>query len=333
MSLISKISEKRLNNFIVQSGQSNFLQAWEWGEFQKGLGRQIWRIGTERKGALIASALIIKKTLPLGRCYLYCPRGPVFSNFESSLFKDFLAKIREIGRKEKTVFFRFDFPESKLPIKSSSHLVQAPFDVQPKHTLILDLRKDETNLLQEMKSKTRYNIRLAKRKGVQIRQSLSSEDLQKFLSLIKTTAQRDGFKSHPESYYREMVEFFGKKGLLQIFLADYEGETIAVNLVLFFGRQATYLHGASSNEHRNVMAPHLLQWEQIKEARKRGCLHYDFWGISSERQGVNSKTKSWSGITRFKKGFGGKEVGYAGTRDLVLKPSWYRIYKVFRRKK
>jgi len=345
MSLILINSEKYLNNFIVQSGQSNFLQSWEWGEFQKSLGRKIWRIGTVRKRELIASALIIKKTLPLGRCYLYCPRGPAInfqfpclpvgeaiSNFQK-VWNALLSKIKEIGREEKAVFFRFDFPDSRLPIKLNGDFVKASIDVQPRHTLILNLQKDQNDLLQEMKPKTRYNIRLAKRKGVQIRQGLKPRDLNRFLELIETTAKRGRFRVHPADYYRRMVEVLGKGGLLRIFSADYRGKTIAANLVLFFGRLATYLHGGSDNQHRNVMAPHLLQWEQIQEAKRRGCFQYDFWGIRPKVQSLKFKVQSWSGITRFKRGFGGKEVSYAGTHDLVLNPFWYRIYKMCHGKK
>ncbi len=355
MSLILINSEKRLNNFIVQSGRSNFLQSWEWGEFQMGLGRKIWRIGTVRKRKLIASALIIKKTLPLGRCYLYCPRGPAMNfqfprlrqrrtsgqaispptpkadeqagNFQK-VWNAFLSKIREIGREEKAVFFRFDFPDARLPIKPSGDFVRAPIDVQPRHTLIVNLQKDQNDLLQEMKPKTRYNIRLAKRKGVRVRQGLKPRDLNKFLELIETTAKRDKFRAHPADYYRRMVEVLGKGGLLRIFSADYQGKTIAANLILFFGRSATYLHGGSDNQHRNVMAPHLLQWEQILEAKRRGCLEYDFWGITAPA----AQFPKWEGITRFKKGFGGEEVGYAGTYDLVLNPLWCRMYKIFHKK-
>lgn len=102
-----------------------------------------------------------------------------------------------------------------------------------------------------------------------------------------------------------------------LFIAEYQGKTIAANLVNFFGPTATYTHGGWDWEYRSLMAPHLLQWEQIKEAKNRGCKAYDFWGIDK----IN-----WPGITRFKKGFGGKEVNYIGTFDLILKQAWYSAY-------
>ncbi len=108
---------------------------------------------------------------------------------------------------------------------------------------------------------------------------------------------------------------------VELFLADFKNKIIAANIVVFWEKTAIYLHGASDYEQRNLMAPHLLQWEQIKEAKKRGCIEYDFWGIDE---------KKWPGVTRFKKGFGGREVEYPGAFDLIFQPVWYKIYKIGR---
>ncbi len=365
MNILEISQREQLNNFIVQQGESNFLQSWEWGEFQKSLGRKIWRFGIEEK-RLISSALVIENKLPLGRSYFYCPRGPAFSNFQFSIFPPaspeatpasqakrcgrakrwragnfqkkiwpiLFSKIKGITRKEKAVFFRFDYPYLKLPKFLKDKVVQSPRDVQPRSTLILDLTKSEEEILAEMKPKTRYNIRLAQRKGVVVRQGVGQKDLDLFLSLVKETSRRDGFKIHPEFYYQKMVDFLGTEGLLKIFLAEFKGKVLAANLVLFLGKRATYLHGASSNEYRNVMAPHLLQWEQILEAKRRGCKEYDFWGIRTESRIKNQELRdneTWEGISRFKKGFGGNEVNYAGTYDFILDNFWYKIYRFIRR--
>jgi lipid II:glycine glycyltransferase (peptidoglycan interpeptide bridge formation enzyme) len=118
-----------------------------------------------------------------------------------------------------------------------------------------------------------------------------------------------------------MVEVMGENNL-KLFIAEYEDRIIAANIVMFFGNRAVYLHGASSNECRNLMAPYLLQWEQIKEAKKQGCEIYDFWGIDE---------KKWPGVTRFKKGFGGEEIDYSGTFDFIFDKTWYEIYKIAKR--
>ncbi|MFA4880170.1 MAG: peptidoglycan bridge formation glycyltransferase FemA/FemB family protein [Candidatus Doudnabacteria bacterium] len=345
MRIVEINQKEKLNNFIVQHGDSNFLQSWEWGELQKSLGRDIWRVGIEEAGKLVFSALIIKNRLSLGRSYLYCPRGPVFSNFQFSIFNFqtkiwpiLFSKIQEIARKEGVIFFRFDYPKLHLPKFLKGKVVQSPKDIQPRSTLILDITRSEEENLAQMKPKTRYNIRLAQRKGVRVRQGAEQADLNIFLSLIKETSRRDRFKIHPEFYYQKMVDFLGKEGVLKIFLAKLQGKVLAANLVLFWGERATYLHGASGNANRNVMAPHLLQWEQIREAKQSGCREYDFWGIMPEsgirrEEGgieTNNELSSWVGITRFKKGFGGREVNYAGTYDFVLNHFWYKIYRLFR---
>ncbi|MDD5626921.1 MAG: peptidoglycan bridge formation glycyltransferase FemA/FemB family protein [Patescibacteria group bacterium] len=345
MRIVEINQKEELNNFIVQYGGSNFLQSWEWGELQKNLGRDIWRVGIEEAGKLVFSALIIKNRLPLGRSYLYCPRGPVFENSKFKIqnlklvgWKLLSEKIREVAQKERAVFFRFDYPDLHLPEFLKGKVVQSPKDIQPRSTLIWDITGSEEEILAQMKPKTRYNIRLAQRKGVRVRQGVEQTDLNIFLSLIKETSQRDGFKIHPEFYYQKMVDFLGKEGILKIFLAELQEKVLAANLVLFWGERATYLHGASGNANRNVMAPHLLQWEQIREAKRFGCREYDFWGIMSElgirnqELGIktNDEQSSWVGITRFKKGFGGREVNYAGTYDFALNHSWYKIYRLFK---
>ncbi|MEA1937429.1 MAG: peptidoglycan bridge formation glycyltransferase FemA/FemB family protein, partial [Patescibacteria group bacterium] len=121
----------------------------------------------------------------------------------------------------------------------------------------------------------------------------------------------------------------------KLYLAEYKNKTIAANIVLSFGDFCVYLHGASSSEYRNVMAPYLLQWQQILDAKKTGCRAYDFWGIENSQKFVKSKVhkakNSWSGITRFKKGFGGEERSYVGAYDLVFNWEKYYLYKVFKR--
>ena len=136
--------------------------------------------------------------------------------------------------------------------------------------------------------------------------------------MLQDTAKRGRFKIHPEEHYEKMLKISG----MELFVAEYQNKIIAANIVLFYGKRAIYLHGASDYEYRNLMAPYLLQWHQILEAKKQGRNEYDFWGIDE---------KKWPGVTRFKKGFSGKEIFYPGAYDLVFQPLWYRIYKIARR--
>jgi lipid II:glycine glycyltransferase (peptidoglycan interpeptide bridge formation enzyme) len=338
---IREINDKKLlDAFVGSQKMSQFLQSWAWGQFQQGLGRKNWRFGVLDGQSLVASALAIKHNMPLGKNYLYLPRGPIVNNkipvanFQNA-FRQIINKIMEVAKQEGSIFMRFEPPLEKTsqPVLKSLvgndyKLVTSQF-VQPKDTLILNLSKTEEQLLSEMHPKTRYNIRLAEKKGIKVRMGVK-EDFEKFWQLNLETASRDSFKKHPKNYYQKMLEVLSPD-FLKLFLAEYESKVLVANLVVFFGDTVTYLHGASSNEYRNLMAPHLVQWKQIQEARNLGFKNYDFWGVIPGLQTTDYRLQSWSGLTRFKKGFGGFEVNYVGTDDLILDGFWYNIYRLGRR--
>ncbi len=305
-------NKEKLNNFLEKQKQSQFLQSWEWGEFQEAVGNTVFRVGVEENEELIAVATLIKKYLPgqKSKAYFFCPRGPIFQNLEF-LFDE----IKRLAKKENVIFLRFE-PQEK--IQNIKHKVQDTINIQPKKTLILDISKTEEDLLKEMHKKTRYNIRLASKKEVEISE-LKEDEFDELWELIKETSERDGFRSHPRRYYEKMFKL--SNDFLKFYIAKYEGKIISCLIATFFGDMATYTHGASSNEHRNVMAPYLLQWHTIKEAQKRGIKYYDFHGIDE---------KKWPGVTKFKKGFGGEIINYPGTFDMVFNSFWYHMYKIAR---
>ena len=244
-----------------------------------------------------------------------------------------LEKIRELAKKEKSIFWRFEPPIlskfSENFVTKSSELLITNYqllrvdDVQPSQTVLLDLSASEEEMLNKMHYKTRYNIRLAEKHRVKIREG-RPEEIEKFLALTHQTSLRQDFHPHPDDYYRKLMlltqqsfENFSVK----LMLAEYEGKTLVANLVIFFGDTVTYLHGASGDEYKNLMAPHLLQWETIKMAKRLGFRYYDFWGIDE---------KKWPGVTRFKRSFAGREIKYPGTFDLIFRPGPYKIYQIIR---
>ena len=199
--------------------------------------------------------------------------------------------------------------------------------VTPADTLILDLSVEEDALLAQMHHKTRYNVRLAQKKEVEITID-AAEEIETVWKAFEETAKRGEFRLHTKSYYKKMIENL-KKGECHAFVAkaEYQGEVLAVNIMIDHGNVRTYLHGASSNAHRNFMAPYLLHWELIKEAKQKGLQKYDWWGIAPEGAGAEH---AWAGVTRFKKGFGGENFSYVGTFDLVFKHGGYQLYQFFR---
>ncbi len=304
-----------------------------WGSFQKELDKKVFRLRLEENSDLKGVTLLIKEELPPAKCYLYAPRGPLLDynqNFETDL-KDFVKTVKKIADEENAIFLRVD---PVLPFSFSESFVKAGFqkadkEVQPATTLLLDISRSEKEILASMKPKTRYNIRLAQKKGVQVKTSSNLKDIHHFTDLIEIAEKRGTFHYHSKKHYSKFLEILGKENIAFLFWAEYKGKTLAANIVTFFKERATYVHGVSGGEHRNIMAPHLLQWKAIQEAQKRGCTVYDFYGIAKE----DDLNDSWAGITRFKKGFApkGKIERYMGSYDFVFQPEWYYLYNLARK--
>ena len=353
------------NRFVLENGGS-FLQSFEWGEFQESVGRRVFRFtvpsssagadfGPLRQSFSEASeamqAQFIENTIPvIKKKYWYCPKGPTMNRtIRGQEFRDRIKDLIDEVKKNlppNVIFFRLG-PEWEIKQGIEKNLESLGFkklhyDIEPSQTLILDVTRNEEELLAQMHEKWRYNIRLAKRKGVKAKLT-SCDDVnfagyfEKFYRLVDTgTSERKSIKHHPREYYRKQLRINnppiplskgGAGGLkIELFTAEYENKIIAANIVAIFGQRATYLHGATSSEHREVMSPHLLQWEQIREAKKQGCTEYDFWGIVNEHT-IDKRKKSWEGFTRFKKGFGGQEVNYIGYWDWPLDKFWYAVYR------
>ncbi len=320
MDAIKINNKKQLNDFAGSQKHSQFLQAWQWGEFQKTVSENVFRVGVEEGGKLVAAATIIKKALPMGKKYFYCPRGPIVGKLQNPTAKQIIEllcdTIKQMAQEEDAMFLRFDpifqITDYQLPITKT-------INIEPDQTMILNLEKSEAELLKGMHPKTRYNIKLAQKRGVKIVEA-GSDRFEEFWQLMCQTGERDNFRTHGISYYKEMLKT--DNNFIKLFFAEYKGKAISSIIAAFFGDTATYAHGASSNDDRNIMAPYLLQWHCVKSAKELGHKYYDFYGINAKR---------WPGVTRFKKGFGGKEVDYPGTYDLVFDKNWYSIYKMVRK--
>lgn len=307
----------------------NFLQSTQWARFQEKSGHEAVPIEDEAHGFV--------HSLPVVGSYLYTPRfpGDTIVHPESAV-----ESLISLAKKMAYGWVRIE-PETKGALKiwedvlsrrggnDRIQLVKAPHDMQPRETFVIDVSLSEENLLAEMKAKTRYNIRLAEKKGVRVFTTRAKKYQKLFFSLIRATAKRQSILSHPQSYYEKMLDVFPEEQLT-LFVAECEGVVLAANLVLFFGDTATYLHGGTSDMHRDVMAPALLQWEQIRVAKQRGCRWYDFGGVSvsSEIKNHKSKITAWTGITRFKLGFSSTAVPrvFPGCYDLIIDQKRYGLY-------
>lgn len=289
--------------------------------------------------------------LPLPVSIAYIPRGPLLApGSDPSVEAPFWRTVHSVARKQGAIFLKVEPPvEIASPEQKADldHLMQSlgfqsAGRLQPARTMVLDIDKSEEDLLAAMKTKTRYNIRLAGRRGVIVRQARTLEDLHAFHSLLTVTGDRDEFGIHTFPYYQQMWRTFGPEGdnTALVLLADHPDEAarsngpIAALLALRFGREAIYMYGASSNTGREHMPNYLLQWEAIKWARSNNCTIYDFWGIpdapaedSAEAESSPTNTRSGlRGVYWFKKGFGGREIEYPGAYDYVYNPLLYKLW-------
>jgi lipid II:glycine glycyltransferase (peptidoglycan interpeptide bridge formation enzyme) len=337
----------------------NFLQSEMWRKFQASVGRKVFFIGDNN-----ISASIIEHNLPVAGRYFYIPRWPSarisnsqflisnkIPNSNDQISKIF-SEVISLAKENNIGWIRID-PENEkiLELVKDLRIEKAPHDMQPKENFVMSITKTEEELLAGMKEKTRYNIKLSQKRGVSVKvisnskflisnQTSNSNDqnfknyAEEFIKLIKITSQRKGIKSHPENYYRKMLETIPRENL-KLYLAEYQNATIAGILVIYFGKTATYLHGASSDEFRNVMAPYLLQWQAIQDAKKAGMEKYDFGGISTNYE-LNTNirtTSSWAGITKFKIGFSPetKSTEFPGSYDIVINPFKYALYRALQK--
>ena len=309
-----------MNNYLSFWKTNKRRNLWQhpiWSAFQSAIHRKIFLLEADGD-----SALLVKHDLPLGLSWLECPRGPLFDN-ENGLFQ-ILIEIHQLAKKEKAIFVRLS---AYAPLKAGKSatgrqaFTVARHDNQPQTSLILDLNQSEEDILKQMKSKGRYNIKVAQKHNVTVE---SSSDVDTFHHLLSSTGYRDHFGIHPKSYYQKMLQAMPEHA--QLLLATYQGEVIAGGLFVYLDRWGIYYYGASAETHRNTMAPYLIQWEAIKEAKKRGCKYYDFLGIAPD----DSKSHPWAGVTGFKKKFGGRVKHYPQAQEMVLRPLWYAIYRLYK---
>lgn len=296
---------------VLRHGGS-FLQSWAWGEFQTAVGNPVTRLADPGEAW---TAQWVRQTVRFG-WQLACYHGPTPTAAEA--VSDAAEAVRPSGAHFLHVELPYGAQPLPLPGWTRGQFRQAPA------TQVLDLTESLDGLRATLHPKTRYNIGVAERNGVTVRVHRDPEAVERFLGLLPKTSKRHGIAAHAPAYYRAMANHLGRAGMLTTFTADREGRAVAANLVVRFGSTATYLHGASDYADRKFMAPHLLQWHQIRWAKEQGATAYDFWGVAPPGA---SENHPFSGITRFKQSFGGRTLVSAGAYDLPLKRAWYTLYR------
>lgn len=330
MTTIVEIADKKIwDSFIDDWRPNTFLHSWEWGEFNRQVGNIVFNLGVKEADELVGVALVIKIKAKRGS-FLLCPHGPILAdqnNIEPAVeaLTDFL---RSLAKKEGCGFVRvaplfFDTPETQEAFKKLGYL-NAPIHMHPELSWILDISKSEEELLKEMRKTTRHSIKKAEQSGVKIEVTNNFSYLPKFWRIYKETAMRHSFTPFSQKYLSEEFLVFNKVNNALIFSAHYKDKPIAVAMIIFNQYSAFYHHGASIALNQPINASHLLQWQAILEAKKRGCTKYNFWGIAPD----NHPKHPWAGLTLFKKGFGGYGEQYLHTQDLPISSKYWVTYIV-----
>lgn len=317
---ILEINDKNVwESFVMGSSPDSFLQSWNWGEFNKNTGEKIWRLGFFEGDELRAVALIMRVKARRGT-FLFVPQGPVASEEKDKreILRELKSFLVKTGKEEKAAFVRispaFAKNEENIGLFRELGFRDAPIHMMhPETTWILDIDKDEETLMKEMKKNHRNLIRRAEKDGVEILQSDSEEFLKSFYDIHMETVARHHFIPFSYDYVKAELESFKKDRQIAIFNAKYEGKIISSAVVVFYGNEAFYHHGASSSQYAKVPSSYLALWAAIREAKKRGCKKFNFYGIVED----NSK-HPWYGLSRFKKGFGGYEANLVHCQDLPL---------------
>lgn len=292
------------------------LQSWEWGEFRKSTGNEILRFGIYQKGKLTSSFQIMVHSIPLLKYKIgSLIKGP-------KLTKKQLLQLKEIGKKNNIIFIKLEpniIKDKKLIVSFKSAGAVPGKTLFTPTTFWIDLDKPTDKLLESFHSKTRYNIRLAERKGVSAEEDNSDKAFEKYLKLTKETIERQGFYAHTEDYHRKMWKALnqdlrkkGKSPIARLLVAKYKGEIITTWIVFVWNGILYYPYGASSSKYRNLMANNLVMWKAILYGKSEGLKTFDLWGREPGK-----------GFTRFKEGYNPKIITFSGSWDLVISPLYY----------
>jgi len=295
----------------------NIFQSKEWEEFKLSTGYQ--------KSYRIGDILVLQKNLPLGYTMLYSPMVNQESKIKN---QEFFEKIREIGIQNRSIFYRL---ELDVPVHDSQFIIhnsglrKAFEEMQPEHTLVLNLSESEDKILSQMKPKGRYNIRVAERQNVLVEKD---DSVDFFYDMYSKTGRRHKITYRAKSYFQKLLEILVKSSYASVYNAyvkkGSQKTPLASAIIVYSGKKAIYMFGSSSDEHKNLMAPYKLHWQIIKDAKKAGFETYDFFGVAPD----NNPSHPWAGVTRFKKQFGGRQIATFGSYDLIFKPLAYLSFKI-----
>jgi lipid II:glycine glycyltransferase (peptidoglycan interpeptide bridge formation enzyme) len=301
--------------FVLSHPEANFLQSWYWGVFHEAYGNTIHRIGFYKNDKLSGVMLSVVEDAKRGR-YLTVPAGPII---------DFVDEIKRLAHEEKCVFVRvrpqLKADEFSQKLFEDLGFVSSPIHLHAELTSQLDITKSEEELFANMRKATRYEIRKGNTLGISITATDEQAAIKKFYDLEILTSKRQGFVPFSYNYLSTQFASFAEAKSVLLYSAEIENKLLAQAFIIFYGQEAAYHYGASTQDGRKYPGAYLIQWEAIKEAKKRGMSRYNFWGVAPEDQ----KDHRFYGLSIFKRGFGGVDYEYLHARDLVINHPRYLI--------
>ena len=323
---LREISDKSVwESFLLSQNPGTFLQSWNWGEANRLVGFKVKRFGIYDGSKLVGAVQLIHQPAKRGQHYLI-PGGPVIDYESKRLLKFTIDSIKEIARKENIWFIRIrpdviDSEKLRLSL-SELGLFSAPMHLHGEHTLILDVSKDEVEILKNMRKTTRYLIKKSLNEGYKIRISTNPKDTQILFDLQKETVKRHRFVGFTPRLFEAQLETFGKNDQSLLFVCEKNGKPLVAAIVIFYGEKAFYHHSGSANVARETNASYFTQWQIIRKAKELGYKYYDFWGIAP----TDDPKHRFSGVTIFKKGFGGEKVDWVHAQDLAISPFYWLTF-------
>lgn len=322
---VKNIADKSTwEEFILAHPEANFLQSWSWGEFHKNLNKQIFRTGFHEQNKLAGVMLSVIEPARRGR-YLTVPGGPIIDWNNKNLINAFAQQIKQIAKENNCVFIRVrpqlksdDFPKNLF---KNLGFIKAPMHLHAELTSQLDITESEEELMAQMRKATRYEIRKGIKEKIKITFSKDEKEIKKFYDLQIETAKRQKFVPFSYEFLHEQFKVFAAKDQALLYKAEFEKKLLAQAFVIFYSKEAVYHYGASTDDGRHYPGAYLIQWEAILEAKKRGMTRYNFWGVAPE----NNANHRFSGLSLFKRGFGGEDFEYLHAQDLIINKPKYLI--------
>lgn len=336
MNLLNKYNTEEIeqyNKFLESHERCNFQQSIGWSRVKESWNNEII-LFKDNNGNIIGSISVLIRKIPIFGNLMYSARGPICDIHNEKVLQELTNGLKELAKKYKAFVLKIepdiksddeDFREIILKTgqKIKDDAKNFNEEINPRYVFRLDIKgKTEDEIFNNFHSKTRYNIRLATKKGVIIKEG-TREDLKDFHKIMVVTGKRDNFMIRPLSYFEKMYDELGKEHI-KLMMAYYEDKPISGIIDIIYGNKVWYLYGASSNEHRNLMPNYLLQWEMIKYAIQNNKDIYDFRGVS----GVLDESHPQYGLYRFKKGFNAEFTEFIGETYIDFKPIVYKTYKI-----